>query len=95
MNNRNGSSTMGTSGQEVGEKLDDRIDSIKDSVKTFVDTAEKKATAIRDRAIEVKDDALKSGKNALDHATDFIKANPIKAVGIAFGVGYLGMRIFR
>jgi len=27
--------------------------------------------------------------------TDLIKAHPLKAVGIAFGAGYLGMRLLR
>ena len=35
------------------------------------------------------------GNAVVDKATDFIKANPLKAVGIAFGIGYVGMRLFR
>jgi len=35
------------------------------------------------------------GNMYVDRVTDMIKAHPLKAVGIAFGVGYVGMRLFR
>ena len=38
---------------------------------------------------------MERGNALLDRSTDFIKANPIKSVAIAFGVGYVLMRIFR
>jgi ElaB/YqjD/DUF883 family membrane-anchored ribosome-binding protein len=85
--NKNGTTTdPGTTG---------RIEGIKEQVKGLVDKGEKRVDAIRSRVIEVKDQALTRGNAFLDRATDFIKANPMKAVGIAFGVGYIGMRLFR
>jgi ElaB/YqjD/DUF883 family membrane-anchored ribosome-binding protein len=89
---RNGTSTIGT---HAGEKLDERIDQIKDGVKAVVDTAEARAYAIKERAIEVKAEAISRGSAVIDRATAFIKANPFKAVGIAFGLGYVGMRLVR
>ena len=94
MNTRNGTGTM-DEGEKLGEKLDDRIDSIKEQVKGLVDKGEQKATAIKNKAIEVKDEAFSRGNAALDQVTGFIKANPLKAVAIAFGAGYIGMRLFR
>jgi len=91
MNNRNGTGTM----DEASDKLGDKIDDIKESVKNLVDKGEARATAIKNRAVEIKDQTFSKGNAFLDQATDFIKANPIKAVGIAFGVGYIGMRLFR
>lgn len=73
----------------------DRIDDIKEKVRGFVDTAEERAEAIKARAIEVKDDAMSRGNALVERTTDMIKANPLKAVGIAFGAGYIGMRLFR
>ena len=84
MNNQNGSS-MGH----------DRVDNIKDKVRGFVDGAEERAESIKARAIEVKDGALSRGNALIERTTAVIKANPLKAVGIAFGAGYLGMRLFR
>ena len=82
-------------GTHAGEKLDERIDQLKDSVKGLVDTAEERAQALKHRAIEVKDEAMSRGGAVVDRATAFIKENPFKAVGIAFGLGYVGMRLFR
>jgi len=75
--------------------IGERIEGIKDSVRGFVDKGEKRAGEIKTRVIEVKDEAMTRGNAVVDKATDFIKANPLKAVGIAFGIGYVGMRLFR
>jgi ElaB/YqjD/DUF883 family membrane-anchored ribosome-binding protein len=95
MNNRNGSDTMNEAKDKIGEKLDERIDSIKDQVKGLVDKGEQRAAAIKNKAIEVKDEAFTKGNALLDQVTGYIKSNPLKAVGIAFGAGYIGMRLFR
>lgn len=71
------------------------LDEIKDRVTHFVDEGKEKAVDLKDRAIDLKDQALERGNSLLETATDAIKANPIKAVAIAFGVGYVGMRLFR
>ena len=68
---------------------------IKDSVKGMVDQGQERVEQIKHRVMEVKDQAVSRGNAFLDRATDYIRENPIKSVGIAFGVGYLGMRIFR
>ena len=68
---------------------------IKESVRSFVDQGQEKVGAIRSRVVDVKDKALTSSRAYLDRTTDYIKANPLTAVGIAFGIGYLGMRVFR
>jgi ElaB/YqjD/DUF883 family membrane-anchored ribosome-binding protein len=68
-----------------------RLDSIKDSVKDFVDHGQERVQHLKDRAVDVQKQAM----TYLDRAAEFIKANPMKSVAIAFGAGYLGMRIFR
>lgn len=89
MATRNGTTTT------IGSTVDDRIDSIKDGVKNLVEQGEEKAAAIKDRVIEVKDQAMERGNALLDRSTDYIKENPLKSVAIAFGIGYLAMRLFR
>jgi ElaB/YqjD/DUF883 family membrane-anchored ribosome-binding protein len=64
--------------------VEDRLGSIRDSVRGFVDRSEQRAHAIRTRS-----------SDAIDRTSDLIKAHPLKAVGIAFGIGYLAMRLFR
>jgi len=74
---------------------DDKIDSIKDTVKSYVDQGAQTVDAIKSKVVEVKDQAVNRGNDVLAQMTDLIKAHPFKAVGIAFGAGYLGMRLFR
>jgi len=68
----------------IGSDVEDRIDSLKDS-----------AAQIKDRVIEVKDEAMDRGNALLDSGTEYIKENPLKSVAIAFGIGYIAMRLFR
>jgi ElaB/YqjD/DUF883 family membrane-anchored ribosome-binding protein len=68
----------------IGSSVDERIDSLKES-----------ATAIKDRVIDVKEQAMDRGNALLDKSTDYIKENPLKSIAIAFGVGYVAMRLFR
>ena len=72
--------------------LDNKLDSIKESVKGLVD---ENAQKIKNRVIDAKEQAMARGNMYVDRVTDVIKAHPLKAVGIAFGVGYIGMRLFR
>jgi len=84
-------SDVGTTSHTV----DETIDSLKGTVKGLVDQGAQKVDAIKAKVVEAKDLALTRGSDLLDRMTDLIKAHPIKAVAIAFGVGYLGMRLFR
>lgn len=86
--NKNG--TVGQSGN-----LDERLDTIKESVKGFVDQGQERVDHLKTRVIDAKDKAMSRGGEYVERATDMIRANPIKAVGLAFGIGYIGMRLFR
>jgi ElaB/YqjD/DUF883 family membrane-anchored ribosome-binding protein len=87
---------MSKQGMDAGTPgVDDKVESIKETVKGLVDQGAEKVDAIRHRVVEVKDQAMHRGGDALDRATDMIKANPIKSVAIAFAAGYIGMRLFR
>lgn len=76
--------TTRNSSSTIGSTVDARIDSIKDSVRNLVEQGGEKASAIKAR-----------GNAMLDRSTDYIKDNPLKSVAIAFGIGYVAMRIFR
>jgi len=86
MDNRNGNTDSGSN---------QRVDAVKERVKGLVDQGQEKVHALRDRAKDVKQQAVERSNIYVDRATELIKANPLKAVGIAFGVGYIGMRLFR
>lgn len=54
-----------------------------------------KLDALKTRVVEVKDQAKAKSTAVIDNVTSLIKANPLKAVGIAFAVGFIGMRLLR
>jgi ElaB/YqjD/DUF883 family membrane-anchored ribosome-binding protein len=87
--NKNG--MTGTEDNNVDEKLD----SIRDSVKGYVERGAQKADAIKNKVVEAKDEAMSRGSDILDRLATMVRAHPLKAVGIAFGIGYIGMRLFR
>ncbi len=89
--NKNGTTTT----EQGASAIEGRIEGIKESVKGFVDKGEKRLDEVRSRVVEVKDEAVTRGNKVLDQVVSFIKANPMKAVGLAFGFGYVGMRLFR
>jgi ElaB/YqjD/DUF883 family membrane-anchored ribosome-binding protein len=79
----------------TGGSTDDKVDSIKETVKGYVEQGAQTVDAIKSKVVEVKDQAVHRGGDVLANMTDLIKAHPLKAVGIAFGAGYFGMRLFR
>lgn len=89
--NKTGTTDVGSTTRAVDEKLD----SLKDTMKGIVDDGAQRVGALKTKVIEVKDQALHRGGELLDRTTDLIKAHPLKAVGIAFVAGYLGMRLLR
>jgi len=89
--NKNGMADQGATAHAVDEK----IDSLKETVKGLVDQGAQKVDAIKSRVVEAKDQAYTRGSDVLDRTTAMIKAHPLKAVAIAFGAGYIGMRLFR
>ena len=75
--------------------VEDKLDSIRDSVKGVVERGAQKAEAIKHKVVEVKDQAMHRGSEGLDRLASLVREHPLKAVGIAFGLGYIGMRLFR
>jgi len=80
---------------DTANRADDKVDSIKEAVKGLVDQGAQRVDEIKNKAFEAKDQVIDRGSDMLDNLTNVIKANPIKAVAIAFGAGYIGMRLFR
>lgn len=89
------SGTITPTGSGATGVSEDRIAAIKEQVKGFVHRSEQRVGDLRHRVNEAKDQAMTRGGALVDKATDYIKENPMKAVGIAFGAGYLGTRLFR
>ncbi|MDQ3367925.1 MAG: hypothetical protein M3680_21075 [Myxococcota bacterium] len=66
---------------------------VKDSVQGLVDQGSETVDAIKNRVGDVTNTVKEGGGAALDRATTFIQANPLKSLAIAFGAGYIAMRI--
>lgn len=75
--------------------IENRFDSLKASVKNLVDAGGQRAGQFKDKAINVKDSFVENSEAALNRAGGMIKAHPFAALGIAFGVGYIVMRVFK
>ena len=72
-----------------------RFDSLKESVRNLVDASGERAGKLKNRAIDVKDKVVDNSEVYLNKVGSLIKAHPIAAIGIAFGIGYIAVRLFR
>ena len=75
--------------------LENRFDSLKESVRHLVDAGGERAGQLKTKAIDVKDSVVENGEVAIRKAGSLIKEHPIAAIGIAFGVGYIAVRLLR
>ena len=76
-------------------ELDDRMGNLKDSVRNLVDASGERANQIKERLADAKDVAFDKGSAALGRVSALVKEHPIAAIGIAFGIGYLAVRMLR
>ncbi len=86
---------MNNGNQNGTGAMHDRLDSIKEKARGLVDQGQEKVSELKSKVGDVKDQAFTRGHALMDRATDFIRENPLKSVGIAFGIGYIGMRLIR
>lgn len=75
--------------------FDDRADALKESVRGLADAGSDRANEIKSRVADAKDQVVLRANTYLARAKRIISANPLASVGIAFGVGYIAMRILR
>jgi ElaB/YqjD/DUF883 family membrane-anchored ribosome-binding protein len=75
--------------------FEDRLDSLKESMRNLVEVSGERASALKHRMGDVKDTVFASSKTGVQKVGAFVKGHPIIAIGVAFGVGYLVMRIVR
>lgn len=66
---------------------------IKDSVSGLVDQGHQTVDAIKARVSDAGSQVKDTTQALVRDTTAFVSANPIKAVGIALGLGYLAARI--
>lgn len=79
----------GTAAQE------NRFDSLKESVRNLVDAGGERAGQLKSRAIDLKDSVVDNGEVAIRKAGSFIKDHPLVAIGGAFVIGYIAVRLIK
>ncbi|MBA2544401.1 MAG: DUF883 family protein [Deltaproteobacteria bacterium] len=73
----------------------EKATAIKDKVVDLQHKAKDKAVDLKDKAVDLQHKAKDRGNAIADRATEMIKAHPFAAVGVAFGIGYIAMRLVR
>jgi ElaB/YqjD/DUF883 family membrane-anchored ribosome-binding protein len=72
--------------------LQKQIDTLRDD---FVDILNSASKLVAGKAIDAKDVVVDRSGDAFSAFVKLIKNRPVAAVGVAFGLGYLAMRMFR
>lgn len=86
---------MNAHSSHMNRAMHDHIDSIAGNLKAFVDQLSSTATVVEHRASEVKARTVSTASSLAATTGQAIQAHPVAAVGIAFGAGYLLMRLIR
>lgn len=73
----------------MNNEFDTSKQSIKSSVSAAVDQGAEAVQAVKAKLGDVNE----SASELYDRTTTYIQAHPLKAIGIAYGAGYLAMRI--
>jgi hypothetical protein len=66
---------------------------IKESVTKLVDQGHDTVDTIKSKVSDVRTQVRETGSSLSERVTSYVNTNPIKAIGIAFGLGYIAMRI--
>jgi hypothetical protein len=66
---------------------------VKANVSTLIDQGHQTVDAIKSRVSDVTSQARDEGAALIDTTRNYVQAHPVKAIGIALGLGYVAMRI--
>lgn len=66
---------------------------VKENVSTLVDQGHQTVDAIKSRVSDVGAQVRDNSSQMLESMRGYVQAHPIKALGIALGLGYVAMRI--
>jgi ElaB/YqjD/DUF883 family membrane-anchored ribosome-binding protein len=75
--------------------LEERIDALAANLKSLIEQMAATAAEVRDRAIAVKQQAHSKAGSLVSRVGRVIHDHPIAGIGVAFGAGYLVMRLIR
>ena len=75
--------------------FEDRMTALKHSMRDVIDYGTDRAGVLKHRLSGAKDSAFAGASSAIDKTGALIKKHPFVAIGIAVGVGYVGVRLLR
>ena len=73
-------------------QLEKQLDNLRDDFASLFSAASK---MIAGNAVDAKDFVADRGSDALSAVIKSIKGRPLVAIGVAFGLGYIAMRLTR
>ena len=79
----------------VSKSLDDRIDALAANLKHLVEQMATTAAEVKGRTIDIEQQASSKASSLASRAARVIQDHPLAAIGVAFGAGYLMMRLIR
>lgn len=80
---------------QIGARFDERFEALKQSMRHLVEAGNDTAAALKDRMIDVKDSAVSGTKSGINRMGGLIKDHPIAALVLAFGIGFVAIKLIR
>jgi len=79
----------------ITARFDERFEALKQSMRHLVEAGNDTAAALKDKMIDVKDTAVSGTKSGINRVGGLIKDHPIAAVLVAFGIGFVAIKMVR
>jgi ElaB/YqjD/DUF883 family membrane-anchored ribosome-binding protein len=79
----------------ISKSLDDRIDALAANLKHLVEQMAATAAEVKGRTIDIQQQTRSKASSLVSRAARVIQDHPIAAIGVAFGAGYLVVRLVR
>jgi ElaB/YqjD/DUF883 family membrane-anchored ribosome-binding protein len=79
----------------ITETLGDRVSQLKQSMRGIVEYGSDRASDIKGKLADAKDVAVGGATSVIAKTGKLIKQHPFIAIGVAFGLGYVVMRMAR
>jgi ElaB/YqjD/DUF883 family membrane-anchored ribosome-binding protein len=76
-------------------RVADKAEGLREKAHHLVEQSQEALEAVTTRAVDAQEQAIAKGHALLERVADQVRANPIRSVLVAFGVGYLGTRLIR
>jgi ElaB/YqjD/DUF883 family membrane-anchored ribosome-binding protein len=90
-----GTGTNIDNGSGGKDKAEAKKEQIKEQVKGLVDAGQDKLNDVKESLIEAKGKVADRAQGFANTLREQIKARPLTTVAVAFGIGFVVMRIFR